>query len=442
MMKRIFYFILITLCFSCENDDSFNSGMGFRLEFSTDTLSLDTLFSKTPSSTYGFWVHNRHDDGIRLSSVRLKRGNQTGYRVNVDGVYLDNCNGSQTNQVEIHRNDSILVFVELTAQENGQESPVLVEDDLLFTAESGLEQKVNLRAWSWDAIKLYNPKIERDSVIESSKPLVIYGDFIVPENVTLFLRNTTLYFHDASGLEVKGRLNVEHCMMRGDRLDRMFDYLPYDRVSGQWDGLHFYPTSTGNILSDTEIRNTVEGIVCDSADIDDSQYRLYMQSCIIHNNVGNGIYTKNARILLDHCQLSNVGGDCLSVVGGAVTVNNCTLAQFYPFSARGAALRFTNYSGDSILPLNFICTGSILTGYEDDVVMGEISEKGDCIYNFTNCLLRTPAVSESSNFTNIIWESSGNEIQGKDHFVKVDEENLSYDFHLVEKSPAQGLGCY
>ena len=154
-MKRIFYFLTIMLVVvACEDYDNFSTSTGQKLTFLEDTLKMDTVFGRTPSSTYTFWVYNQNDAGIRVQSVRLRRGNQTGFRVNVDGIYLDNSNGSQTSDVEIRKNDSILVFVELTAAENGQKAPVLVEDDLLFLLESGTEQKVCLQAWSWDAKKL------------------------------------------------------------------------------------------------------------------------------------------------------------------------------------------------------------------------------------------------------------------------------------------------
>ena len=448
-MKRIFYFFAILLALvACEDDDSFSASTGLRLTFSVDTLQMDTVFSRTPSSTYAFWVHNQNDDGIRLSMVKLRRGNQSGFRVNVDGVYLDNSNGSQTSDVEIRRNDSILVFVELTATETRQTEPQLVEDDLLFLLESGTEQKVCLQAWAWDARKLYDPVITNDSVLESDIPLVIYGDMMVNEGATLTIRNTTLYFHDGSGLDVYGTLKTENCLMRGDRLDYMFDYLPYDRVSGQWQGVHLYGTSTDNHLVDTEIRNANYGLLLDSAALDTSCYRLQMERCVVHNCVGAGLEAVNANVSLDHCQLTNTGGDCISIIGGMAEINHCTLAQFYPFSAdRGAALRFANYSGSSDMPLlQLSCVGSILTGYEDDVVMGEAREEGDVAfaYGFADCLLRTPKVEteDSTLFSGIIWETPNDSIQGKKHFVLIDEDNLKYDFHLDSLSTAQGLGCY
>ena len=442
-MKRIFYFLtILALCAACQDDDSFSTNSGLRLDFSVDTLCLDTVFSRTPSSTYSFWVHNRNQDGLKMQSVRLRRGNQTGYRVNVDGIYLDNANGSQTNDVEIRKNDSILVFVELTANETKQPTPTLVEDDLVFTLESGSEQKVCLRAWSWDAMKLYAPEITKDSVIETDIPIVIYGDLKVSKDATLTLRNTTLYFHDGSGIEVAGQLVTENCLMRGDRLDRMFPYLPYDRVCGQWKGIRFLETSTGNTMIRTEIRNPQDGIICDSAAIDTTQYRLLMQECIVHNCQGVGVQSTNSYIRLEDCQLTNTLGNSLYILGGKAEIIYCTLGQFFPFSAdRGFALYFTNEPTSLI---DMICEGTIVTGYDKDVVKGHASnEKLSFDYHFKNCLLRTfTEDADSTRFQQIIWETPEDSIQGKDHFVKIDEDNLEYDFHLDSLSTAKGLGCY
>lgn len=442
-MKRIFYFLtILAICVACQDDDSFSTNSGLKLDFSVDTLSLDTVFSRTPSSTYSFWVHNRNNDGLKMQSVRLRRGNQTGYRVNVDGMYLDNANGSQTNDVEIRKNDSILVFVELTSNETRQPTPTLVEDDLVFTLESGIEQKVCLRAWSWDAMKLYDPEITKDSIIETNIPIVIYGDLKVGEDATLTIRNTTLYFHDGSGIKVAGKLVTEDCVMRGDRLDRMFPYLPYDRVSGQWNGIRFLGSSTGNVLLRTEIRNPLDGIVCDSAAINLDQYRLLMQECIVHNCQGVGVQSTNSYIRLEDCQLTNTLGNSLYILGGKAEINYCTLGQFFPFSAdRGFALYFTN-TPTSLIDL--VCEGTIVTGYDKDVVKGYISNDSLSFdYHFKNCLLRSFAEEEdSTRFQQIIWETPEDSIQGKEHFVKIDEENLEYDFHLDSLSTAKGLGCY
>ena len=447
-MKRIIYILFTIMLFvACKDDDNFSMSNGLRLSFTTDTVCFDTVFSRTPSSTYTFWVHNHNDEGIRLSSVHLNRRNQTGFRVNVDGSYLDNTLGSQVSDLEIRRNDSILVFVELTSSETSQQHPKLVEDDLVFTLESGAQQKVNLRAWSWDAVKYDNLIVTQDSVMESTSPIIIYKGLTIREGATLTIRNTTLYFHDQAGVEAYGNLVTDSCLMRGDRLDHLFDYLPYDRVSGQWKGIHFYESSVQNKLSRTEIRNAENAIILDSARLDTTQVRLSMTQCIVHNAKGYGLEAVSAHILLRDCQFTNTWGDCVFVIGGMADISYCILAQFYPFNAdRGAALRFTNYRDDTDIPLlRLRCEGSIVTGYDDDVLMGSIRDTIVAFnYQFVKTLLRTPKVesADSIRFSDILWETPKDSIQGIKHFKKIDEDNLYYDFHLDSLSTAQGLGCY
>lgn len=446
-MKRIFYILIVFLMVACADDDSFSTSSSLRLSFSADTISLDTIFSRTPSSTYTFWVYNNNDDGLRITDVHLNRRNQTGFRVNVDGSYLDNSLGSQVNDIEIRHNDSILVFVEITSPLSSQSEPKLIEDDLVFILESGQQQKVNLRAWTWNAEKLYDPVIVGEQLIESSTPIIIYGNMTIPEGASLTLRNTTLFFHDKSGIEVFGDLSIENCLLRGDRLDRMFSNLPYDRVSGQWSGIHFYESALNGVIKNSEIRNACNAIVLDSAALDTTKVRLAMKKSIVHNAMGYGLMAVNSSISLEDCQFTNTLGDCVSIIGGVADITHCTLAQFYPFTAEsGVALSFTNFNGTSDIPLlRLNCSASIITGYKEDVLLGGVRDTVAAFeYCFSNTLLRTPKVNtaDSVRFKNVIWETPKDSIQGKKHFLVIDEKNLYYDFHLDSLSTAKGLGCY
>ncbi len=464
-MKRIFLYLLI-LCacaiVACEDNDSFTTSPTARLSFSTDSVKMDTVFSTIGSRTYDFWVYNRSRDGLRLTTVRLAKGNQSGFRVNVDGSYLDRELGAVVHGLEVRRDDSIRVFVELTASENGFPDPQKVEDELVFILESGVEQRVPLLGHAWDAVLMDSLMITRDSLLQSRKPFVIHGGLRVDSAVTLTVRNTTLYFHDGAGIDVYGTLKTDSVVMRGDRLDHMFDYLPYDRISGQWRGVRFYSSSFGNRLVYTEIRNAIDGIVCDSAAFTPGIQRLYMEHSIVHNCAGPGLKAFNSILGLKHCQFTNTLGDCVAVYGGVAVMDHCTLAQFYPFSAdRGAALRFANYYGSYDYPLESVqMTGSIVTGYADDVLMRESrqAEKGDSTkqlpafnFLFENSLLRTPQVflddakkqvPDTIRFVNVRWETPDDSIQGKQHFRLIDEQNLRYDFHLDSLSTAHGLGCW
>ena len=431
---------------SCSDDDSFTTDAGALLSFSVDSVKMDTVFSGVATSTYSFWVYKRNKEGLRLPTVRLRQGNQTGFRVNVDGSYLDNQRGSVVNDLEVRGGDSIRVFVELTAAENGLDEPQLTEDDLLFHLESGVVQRVCLSAWAWDAVCMDSLVVSRDSLISSRKPIMVYGDIRVDSTATLTIRSTRLFFHDKAGIDVYGTLLLDSVLLRGDRLDNMFDYLPYDRVSGQWRGVHFFPSSTRNILKNSEIRNATHALLVDSAALDTLEVRLAMDHCVVHNSKGAGLKAFNAFITLSYCQFTNMLEDCISVFGGLVGMDHCTLGQYYPFSAdRGVALRFQNFYNDYNYPLLLLqCTNSLVTGYADDEVMGNRRDSlAAYAYYFENSLLRTPAVSDTTNFRGIVWEDPKDEAMGKARFVLIDEKNLKYDFHLVDSlETCREWGCY
>ena len=431
MIKRFFFFIctVAVLLSACTDDDSFSTSQSNVLTFSVDTVKMDTLFSTVPSSTYGFTVRNQSGDGIRIQSVRLERGGQSGFRVNVDGTYVDPV----ANGLEVRKGDSLFVFVEATTRMNGQDNPQLVEDNLIFTLESGVVQKLNLRTWSWDAEKLTSLHIQRDTTIESARPVIVYDRIVVDSGAVLTLRNTAFYFHDGAQLFVRGTLLADDCLFRGDRLDHMFSYLPYDRISGQWYGIHIENPSRGNLLTGCEIRNATTAIFADSTEIE-------MQDCVVHNCSDYGINGYNADIMLDYCQVTNCGADCLLADGGIVTVNHSTIAQFYPFSAqRGAALNFTTGQRGILLD----CRNTLVTGYKDDVVMGEQTDT-TLVYDFLfeNCLLRTDSVTSSEHVKDVIWETPKDSVEGKKHFRLIDEKNFIYDFRLDSISPAlpRGIG--
>lgn len=429
MIKRLFFFMatVALLLTACSDNDSFTKDSSQRLSFSTDTVRLDTLFAEVPSVTYTFWIYNRASDGLRITTARLEKGNQTGFRVNLDGTFLNPVG----QDFEVRKGDSLRVFVEITSYENHSVEPKLVEDNLLLTLESGVEQKVNLRTYSWDAMKVTNLEVEENMTIESEKPLVVYGDGIhIAKGATLTLRNTQLFFHSEAGILVEGSLVADNCLLRGDRLDHMFDYLPYDRVSGQWPGIEIASNAEGCWLTDTEVRNAWDGIWADST-------QVALVNSVVHNCRGYALYAKDSKVALDYVQLTNAENDCLSLHGCEAVVDHCTLAQFYPLTGyRGAAL----YYEATTWPMILDCRNTLVTGYDDNVVQSDKSDKehvGLLNYHFENCLLRTPEVKdEESSYVDILWESSKDEFQGKQHFLTFDEENMFYDFTIVVESPA------
>lgn len=435
--------LLVGLLAACTDDDTFGTSPANRLTFSTDTVRLDTTFSNVPTPTRSFWVYNHSGDGIRLSTIRLEHGNQSGFRVNVDGVYLGQSSGFQTNEVEVRKDDSIRVFVELTSPYNHQDTPQLVSDDLVFTLESGVEQRVNLNAYSWDAVLVDGLAVDRDTTLQSERPIVVYRGITVDSAATLTIGpGTTLYFHEDAGISVNGRLRAlgqpgREVTLRGDRIDHMFDYLPYDRTPGQWQGVRFGAGSYGNEMAYTDLHSAYDGIVCDTAS-DSTRLKLALDQVTVHNCQGYGLTATNCRLTLHNTLISNALRDCLRLDGGTAELNHCTLAQFYPFDAsRMAAIRFANGT-----PLHLSVANSLITGYADDVLMGERNDTTLAFdYRFDHCIVRTPRVTtaDSTRFAQVTFEDVADTTRfGEKHFRLIDTDNLRYDFHLDSISPAVG----
>ena len=454
--RSIFLTVVLVLA-ACSDGDSFSDSPSRLLSFSVDSVKMDTVFSRVPTPTKSFWVYNRSGSGIRCSKISLANGNQTGYRVNVDGIYLSASAGFLAQNVEIRDKDSIRVFVELTAPENGISSPQEHEDDLVFTLESGVEQRVCLHAYTWDAEMIDNMVVSSDCELSGETPTIIYGGITIDEGATLTISGgKTLYFHHGSGIDVHGRLVIEgtaekNVVLRGDRTDNMFDYLPYDLVSGQWSGIVFHENSYDNIISYADIHSTYNGIVCDSADV--SKTKLRLENSTIHNCQGAGLQARSCKLHVVNSQITNTLGSCLDVSGGDVVIQHATLAQFYPFdSERGAALAFSN---GKELPLKLRCYNSLITGYAEDVVMGtQADDDADFDYMFVSSIIRMPEVflpeektegrkdvADTLHFQKVVFEDPADTLSlGEKHFVKVDINTQHYDFQLSNASAAIDFG--
>ena len=78
-------FSLLILVSSCRKDFSTIPSFG-NLEFSKDTVFLDTIFTNIGSATYNIKVYNRGNKAITIPKISLENGNSSNYRLNVDGI--------------------------------------------------------------------------------------------------------------------------------------------------------------------------------------------------------------------------------------------------------------------------------------------------------------------------------------------------------------------
>src|SRR5690554_5689461 len=96
---------------SCRDDFDFDLASD-ELGFSTDTVSLDTIFNHTNSQTYKLTVHNRQKDDVEIPRIYLARGENSFYKLNVDGM-----SGYYFENIPVRAKDSIFIFVEIAAGE-------------------------------------------------------------------------------------------------------------------------------------------------------------------------------------------------------------------------------------------------------------------------------------------------------------------------------------
>ena len=433
-MKRLLYVpLLLLLMLACSEDESWTTDSSALLTFSSDTIAFDTLLSSVPSSTKTLTLLNYNKKGLRVVRVWLGEGGSSSFRANVDGQYLVDGEGQD---FEVRGRDSIVVRLEVTPRETGQDGPVGFQDKLLFQLESGVVQQVILTAGAQDALFLSGLIVKTDTTLSSPKPIVIYDSLVVAEGATLSLSaGTRLFFHDGAGLEVYGRLLAQGTLeapvvFRGDRTDHMFDYLPYDNTPSRWEGIRFHETSLGNELTYCDIHSGCYGILCDSTDL--SAPSLTLRHSVIHNVGGDALRLFHCKAEVQNTQISNAQGRCVNICGGAHRFIHCTIAQFYPFAGgRGEALFLANQEGEAYHHLEYAhFLNCVITGYGDDVIMGDITEGQDytCDYLFENCYLNTVVSDDTLRFSHVIYDTDEQPLLREKNFCLFDDENFIYDF--------------
>lgn len=439
IILRIITLIFATSCFvACADEEGFTTSTSNKLSFSNDTLSLDTVFSNVPSASRSMWVYNKSGKGLRCGAS-LEKASASAFRVNIDGIYLGENNNWQTSDIEIDDKDSVRIYVEATLPNTAGQTLQKNDDNIVFTLQSGVSQKINLNAWAWNAIQLKGLEVAKDTTIQGNIPIIIYKGVKVDSGAVLNIGpGTTMYFHNDAGIEIYGSLRCNgtaenKVVLRGDRIDRMFDYLPYDRTPGQWQGLRFHSSSYGNELNHTDIHSCFNGIVADSSDI--SKKKLILNYSTIHNCQGTGLEANYINASILNTQITNTLGNCVYITDGDIDINSCTIAQFYPFDGmRGMALFAILDKDLKKLRVN----NTLITGYADDVVYVS-RDDSPLDWKFYHCIIRTPKPTsdDSTRMTNVIFENvKDTTSMGVKHFKNIDTDNLIYDFHLVDKSAA------
>ena len=424
---------------ACNDDTDFSTDYNHRLTFSTDVISFDTVFSTLCSSRSGAMVYNFNDKGLRIMSVELAGGSSSGFRVMVDGQF-----GTLMHDLELRSKDSLYVFAEVVPPQNGANEPVMLTDKLYFTLESGVQQEIELVAYGRDAVFMRAVTVRSDSLIKRGH-YVVYDSLVVAPSATLSIEpGTTLYFHDDVPMVVRGSLSAvgekdSPIIFRGDRTDNIFSYLPYDRLPGQWDGVKIAPTSNGNVLEYCDIHSANYGIKVEAGNA--TAQRLVMNASRLENFYGNALELLQSQAEVTNTLIANAGGNCVKLVGGNANFVHCTIANFFVFKTRDAALALYNYNGAEPAPLrdaSFV--NCIITGSQSDEVYGYFSEDSESNCRFVNSLVNTVVPEGDERFVNVVADVADVAPFADGHFNTINHDIYYYDFHLAANSAARSLG--
>ncbi|MCD4682799.1 MAG: hypothetical protein K8R86_05920, partial [Bacteroidales bacterium] len=188
IINSVFFLVLIALFISaCQKDEEIGTEPSYKLHFSTDTIIFDTVFTTIGTTTRTLKVYNRNDKKVNISKIFLAEGNNSQYRINVDG-----SPAISVNNIELAANDSMFIFVKVNVDPTNELSPLIISDSILFETNGNL-QDVNLVAWGQDADYFVgNKHIEglsypyiiiarenADTTWIDDKPKVIYGWAVV-----------------------------------------------------------------------------------------------------------------------------------------------------------------------------------------------------------------------------------------------------------------------
>lgn len=407
---------------SCRNDFDFEPSQG-GLGFSRDTVYLDTVFTNIGSSTYTLKVYNRSDKDIKIPSIKLGQGENSKYRLMVDGMP-----GKSFTNVELMAKDSMFIFIETTIDYNeyvNNQTTFLYTDNIQFDSTNG-QQKVELVTLVQDAVFLYPqrddagnyetiPISETDNtqiygfnlneaehgnelIWTNTKPYVVYGYAAVPTGKTLSVNpGARVHFHANSGLIVRPGASLKvgnefdapteenQVIFEGDRLEPDFAEIP-----GQWLAIWLQQGSTANSLNNMILKNSTVGILMEGND--GTTQTLKLKNVQIYNSTNVGILSRYGTIYGENVVINNAGeASFAGTLGGYYRFRHCTFANYFNSFNQVPVLLTDNLPGNDPADLDAVFENCILYGSSNyGFLFDKISQPGQVEFNykFVNCFIK------------------------------------------------------
>ncbi len=310
--------------FSCQKEQ-FITGGSAKLQFSTDTVAFDTVFTSIGTTTKRLKVYNPYNKSIKISSISLAQaGDQSYFRLNIDGLMT-----SEAKNIELPPKDSLYIFVEATIDPTLQNAPLQINDSIVFVTNNNI-QDVNLVAWGQDVHLFTNNHVFSTQRWENDKPYLlidtVYIDF---DEILTIDPGVNIHLHKDAFLVVAGTIEVlgtveEPVTFQGDRLEEFYDDIP-----GQWGRIIFLNESRKNIFRNCTIKNGIIGLNLGTPG-EDPGPDVLLYNTLITNMSSAGIFALNARVNAYNTVIANCGQFLFTTyLGGSYEFVHCTFANYW-----------------------------------------------------------------------------------------------------------------
>ena len=319
-IRFIFPIFCLLISLGC-NRENFTGDEDFRLAFSVDTVTFDTVFTTIGSATLSFKVYNPGKKHVRINSIELAGGSSSFFRLNIDGQPAHSIS-----QAEIPPDDSLFIFIAVTIDPTNSDNPMVIKDSLIFNT-NGNFQDVKLIAYGQD-VHLINGRIITTENWTSDKPYLIYNSMAVDTGQTLTIGpGTQIFFHRNSSMVIWGKLLVngtyeQPVVFQHDRLEEF-----YDIIAGQWGTIYIDPISNGNVINHAIIKNSIAGIQLGFP----SDYNvpgLELANSFITNVSFAGIYAFGANLTCYNTVFADCAGAAVALLrGGSYRFLHCTISN-------------------------------------------------------------------------------------------------------------------
>ena len=267
MKKLVFYIFLLFVAFASCKDDEITTDPQYKLEYSVDTVSFDTILAGLTTPYQTLKVYNKSGEKIKISSINYASSNDY-FMVNINGR-----NSHNVTNIEIADGDSMFIFVQTNGDRSGSEMPFALLDSISFSYNGNLDY-VYLSAFSETPIILDHFVVTSDTTLSGSQPYFVKDTLKVEEGATLNIdAGVRLYFYNGASLYVDGSLNCNgevdnQIEMRYFRGDYLFKDTKYYLAPGNWKGVWLSQKSGDCKIISTNIIGAYQCLVVDSAFVD------------------------------------------------------------------------------------------------------------------------------------------------------------------------------